>query len=51
MLKRNPVFPMEHAVKGMLPRGPLGRQMFTKMKVYAGSEHRQQAQQPITVEI
>ncbi|MFA5447133.1 MAG: 50S ribosomal protein L13 [Sphaerochaeta sp.] len=51
MLKRNPVFPMEHAVKGMLPRGPLGRKMFTKMKVYAGSEHRQQAQQPIKVEI
>jgi large subunit ribosomal protein L13 len=51
MLRRNPIYPMEHAVKGMLPRGPLGRKMFTKMKVYAGNEHRQQAQQPIAVEI
>lgn len=51
MIKRNPVFPMEHAVKGMLPRGPLGRKLFTHMKVYAGAKHPQEAQQPITVEI
>ncbi|MDD3929951.1 MAG: 50S ribosomal protein L13 [Sphaerochaeta sp.] len=51
MVKRNPVYPMEHAVKGMLPRGPLGRKLFTNMKVYAGANHQQQAQQPIKVEI
>ena len=51
MIKRNPVFPMEHAVRGMLPRGPLGRKLFTHMKVYAGAKHPQEAQQPITVEI
>jgi large subunit ribosomal protein L13 len=51
MIKRKPVFPMEHAVKGMLPRGPLGRKLFTHMKVYAGPNHQQEAQQPIAVEI
>ncbi len=35
-----------HAVKGMLPRGPLGRRQFRKLKVYAGSDHPHQAQQP-----
>src|SRR5690554_90932 len=51
MIKRNPVYPMERAVRGMLPRGPLGRKLFTHMKVYAGAKHPQEAQQPITVEI
>ncbi len=51
MLKRKPVFPMEHAVRGMLPRGVLGRKLFTHMKVYAGANHQHEAQQPITVEI
>ena len=40
-----------HAVKGMLPKGPLARQMLTKLKSYAGSEHPHEAQQPITVDI
>lgn len=39
------------AVKGMLPRGPLGRQMFRKLKVYAGPEHPHQAQQPKPLEL
>ncbi|MGE4453719.1 MAG: 50S ribosomal protein L13 [Sphaerochaeta sp.] len=51
MIKRNPVYPMERAVRGMLPRGPLGRKLYTNMKVYAGANHNQQAQQPIKVEI
>lgn len=51
MIKRNPVYPMERAVRGMLPRGPLGRKLYTNMKVYAGANHQQQAQQPIKVEI
>ena len=37
---------IELAVKGMLPKGPLGRQMYTKLHVYAGSEHKHQAQKP-----
>jgi len=41
---------IEHAVKGMLPRGPLGRRMFKKLKVYAGAEHPHEAQQPKPLE-
>jgi large subunit ribosomal protein L13 len=37
---------LAHAVKGMLPKGPLGRQMFKKLKVYAGPEHPHKAQKP-----
>ena len=37
---------IELAVKGMLPKGPLGRQMFTKLHVYAGPEHKHEAQKP-----
>ncbi len=37
---------VEVAVKGMLPKGPLGRAMYAKLKVYAGTEHPHQAQQP-----
>lgn len=51
MLKRRPEFPMEHAVKGMLPKGPLGRSLFRNMKVYAGAEHPHKAQNPIAVEL
>lgn len=46
MLKRRPERMFELAVKGMLPKNSLGRQMFTKLKVYAGSEHPHQAQKP-----
>ncbi len=42
---------IEHAVKGMLPKGPLGRAMFRKLKVYAGTEHQHQAQQPIELKL
>lgn len=51
MVVRKPTFPMEHAVKGMLPKGPLGNKLFTNMKVYAGDIHPHAAQQPIQVEI
>jgi len=40
---------IEIAVKGMLPKGPLGRDMYRKMKVYAGNTHPHEAQQPITI--
>lgn len=40
---------LEHAVKGMMPRGPLGRQMLRKLKIYRGAEHPHSAQQPQTL--
>jgi len=42
---------IEKAVKGMLPRGPLGRAMYRKLKVYAGTEHNHAAQQPQVLDI
>jgi len=46
LLDTKPTRAIEYAVKGMLPKGPLGRAMFKKLKVYAGPEHRHAAQQP-----
>ncbi len=43
---RKPAIPIEHAVKGMLPKNVLGRQMLSKLKVYAGAEHPHKAQKP-----
>ncbi|HSR62920.1 MAG TPA: 50S ribosomal protein L13 [Gammaproteobacteria bacterium] len=51
LLEKKPEEVIEKAVKGMLPKGPLGRDMFRKLKVYAGSEHKHTAQQPVTLEI
>ena len=45
-LAKKPEEVVELAVKGMLPKGPLGRQMYTKLHVYAGSEHNHAAQKP-----
>ena len=45
-LARKPEEVVELAIKGMLPKGPLGRQMYTKLHVYAGSEHNHAAQKP-----
>ena len=46
MLAKKPEQVIELAVKGMLPKGPLGRQMYTKLHVYAGPEHKHAAQKP-----
>jgi large subunit ribosomal protein L13 len=46
MIENFPTRVIEIAVKGMLPKGPLGRAMYTKLKVYAGAEHPHAAQQP-----
>ena len=46
MLQKHPERVVEHAVKGMLPKGPLGRAMYKKLFVYAGPEHKHAAQQP-----
>lgn len=48
---KKPEMIIESAVRGMLPRGPLGREMFRKLKVYAGPEHSHAAQQPKTLDI
>ncbi len=42
---------LEHAIKGMLPKNPLGRAMFRKLKIYAGAEHNHAAQQPVVLDI
>ena len=51
LLAKNPVKLVELSVKGMLPKGPLGRQMIKKLHVYAGAEHNHAAQQPKALEI
>jgi large subunit ribosomal protein L13 len=49
--KKDPTRIIERAIKGMLPKNPLGREMYRKLKVYAGSEHPHTAQQPQVLEI
>ena len=51
LLSKNPEKAVEKAVKGMLPKNTLGRQMLSKLKVYAGAEHQHGAQQPVPFEI
>ena len=51
MIEKYPEEMVERAVKGMLPKGRLGRQMGKKLFVYAGAEHQQQAQKPIEMKV
>ena len=51
MMQKKPEFVITHAVKGMLPKGSLGRQMLKKLHVYAGPEHNHAAQKPETLDI
>ena len=51
LIAKKPEMVLEAAVKGMLPKGPLGRAMFRKLKVYAGAEHQHAAQQPQVLDI
>ena len=51
MIARKPQYPLEHAIRGMLPHNRLGRKLFTNLKVYAGPEHPHAAQQPEVVSI
>ncbi|MBO9489578.1 50S ribosomal protein L13 [Endozoicomonas sp. G2_1] len=51
LIDKAPERAIEFAVKGMLPKGPLGRQMYRKLKVYAGAEHKHAAQQPQVLEL
>ena len=51
LLEQHPERVLQKAVKGMLPRNPLGRAMFRKLHVYAGPEHPHEAQQPTQLEL
>ena len=51
LMNTRPEFAMELAVKGMLPHNKIGDKSITRLKVYAGAEHTQQAQKPISVEV
>jgi large subunit ribosomal protein L13 len=51
LLKKKPESLVTEAVKGMLPRGTLGRQMLKKLKVYAGKDHPHEAQKPVVLEV
>ena len=51
MMEKHPTEAVRHAVKGMMPNGKLGRQMFKKLKVYAGPEHNHAAQKPEVLDI
>ena len=51
LLAEKPEFAIRRAVVGMLPKGPLGRQMATKLRIYAGPEHEQAAQKPEVLEL
>ncbi len=51
LLQEAPERALQYAVKGMLPRNPLGRKMFSKLRVFAGPEHPHAAQQPVPLDI
>ncbi len=51
LMEQHPERALQYAVKGMMPRNPLGRKMLLKLRVYAGPEHIHEAQQPIPLDI
>ena len=51
MLNRKPELILEQAIKGMLPKSKMGRQMATKLKVYRGDKHPHEAQKPVALDI
>lgn len=51
LMQETPERALQYAVKGMMPRNPLGRKMLSKLRVFAGPEHSHEAQQPITLDI
>ena len=50
LFEKNPVKPLEHAIKGMLPKGPLGRELFKNLRVYNDDQYKQVSQKPVVVE-
>lgn len=51
LIARHPESPLELAIKGMLPKGPLGRKLLRNVKIYAGADHPHAAQNPVAVEL
>ena len=51
LMAEKPEFAVKHAIIGMMPKGPLGRQMARKLRVYAGAEHEHEAQKPEVLEL
>lgn len=51
MMEKDPCFPIQNAVKGMLPHNKLGKRLYKKLKVYEGSKHPHEAQQPELLEL
>ena len=51
LMDETPERALEHAVKGMMPRGPLGRKMLSKLRVFVGPDHTHAAQQPIPLDV
>ncbi len=51
LMATKPEFVVKHAIKGMLPKNSIGRQMISKLFVYGGAEHKQQAQQPVELKL
>ncbi len=51
LMQTKPEFAVYEAIRRMMPKGPLGRQMFTKLRVYKGAEHQHAAQKPQTLEL
>ena len=51
VMEKKPTYPREQAIKGMLPHGPLGRELFRNVRVYAGADYKQVSQNPEKLEI
>ena len=51
LINKHPTQPLENAIKGMLPKGPLGRKLAKNAKIYAGAEHPHTAQNPTAIEL
>jgi large subunit ribosomal protein L13 len=51
LIERDPVAPLEQAIKGMLPKGPLGRKLYKNAKIYAGASHPHAAQSPVAIDV
>jgi len=51
LIGRDPVAPLELAVKGMLPRGVLGRKLYKNVKIYSGAQHPHAAQSPVAIDL
>ncbi len=51
LIGRDPIAPLELAVRGMLPKGPLGRKLYKNAKIYAGSQHPHAAQAPVAIDL